>query len=174
MSKILALALLAFSLAATAQQGLTGQLAPDFTLPDQDGQMHSLSDYRGKWLVMYFYPRDDTPGCTVEAQAFRDAKDQFDQKNTVILGVSTDDVESHQAFHSKYGLNFDLLADDDNTVTEAYDVLGGVALIRYAKRQTFIIDPEGNVVKHFEDVDPNTHVEQVMTALNDIQSMANA
>lgn len=138
--------------------------APDFTLPDQDGNPHTLSDYRGQWVVLYFYPKDMTPGCTVEAEGFRDAMDELKTENVVVLGVSADSMESHKKFCDKHDLNFTLLSDEDRRAVEAYGVgkeSGGI------NRQTFLIDPEGMVIKHFENVTPKDHPQEVLEAVRE-------
>lgn len=160
------------ALTATAAQALQfGTQAPAFSLPDQHSTTHALEDYQGDFVVLYFYPRADTPGCTVEAQNFSKAIDWFTERNTQVFGISTDSVEDQKAFSDKYQLPFSLLADDDGEVTKAYGVMGGIPLMRMAKRQTFIIDPNGVVVKHFPDVDPNTHVAQVQEALIEARAL---
>ena len=142
-----------------------GAAAPDFELPDQDGQLHSLEDYRDRWVVLYFYPKDETPGCTTEACEFRDDIFAYRELNAQILGVSLDDVESHKAFAENHGLPFPLLADTEGTVADAYGVKTRMMGFTVAKRQTFLIDPQGNVAIHYEKVDPDTHSEQVLADL---------
>lgn len=136
-----------------------GSLAPDFSLPDQNGQLHRLADYRGQWVILYFYPKDDTPGCTTEGKSFRDKLKDFHEAGAQVLGVSMDSVKSHQAFAKKYGLNFPLLADEDGKVAALYGTVGGFGPISYAKRQTFLIDPDGVVVRHYPHVNPSRHVQ---------------
>jgi peroxiredoxin Q/BCP len=146
-----------------------GELAPDFALPDQEGRLHRLSDYRGRWVVLYFYPKDDTPGCTKEACGFRDEKGRLEELGAVVLGVSADDVESHKRFAEKYHLNFPLLSDPAKEVIRAYGAWGKKTL--YGKeyegvlRQTFLIDPEGRVAKVWRKVSPEGHAEEVAQAL---------
>ena len=142
------------------------QPAPSFNRLDQAGQTHQLSDYHGQWLVVYFYPKDDTHGCTIEANGFKDKYQELRAMNTQVLGVSLDDAESHQAFIDKYDLPFNLLVDSDKQMSRDYGVDGGAAFFSYAKRQTFIINPAGTIVKHFEKVDPQTHVDAVLKALH--------
>lgn len=156
--------LFGLGLAAKAEV-VVGEPAPDFRLQDQKGDWHTLESYRGTWVAMYFYPKDDTPGCTTEACAFRDNIFAFEELGATILGVSLDDVESHQAFAEKYSLPFSLLSDADGDTAKAYGVLGSFAGIRVAKRQSFLIDPDGRVAKHYEKVDPNTHSEEVLADL---------
>lgn len=142
-----------------------GQPAPGFTMTDQNGETHSLSDYNGRWVVLYFYPKNDTPGCTTEACNFRDDIFKFRELGVTILGVSLDDVESHQAFAEKYSLPFTLLSDADQTVSTAYGVLTRMGPMNFARRETFIIDPQGRVAKHYGRVNPDTHSEQVLEDL---------
>ncbi len=142
-----------------------GQPAPTFTLPSQTGDAISLDSYRGKWVVLYFYPKDMTTGCTIEAHKFQDALPQFDAKNAVILGVSVDTVDSHKQFCTKDSLTFHLLADPDHKVVSAYGSLGGFAGITIANRNTFLIDPQGKIAKEWVKVNPNTSASDVLAAL---------
>lgn len=160
-----------FSLASTASSNWVGALAPDFKLEDQNGATKSLSDYKGQWLVLYFYPKDDTPGCTTEAKNFRDSYPKFQAMNTEIVGISLDDVESHQAFATAYTLPFPILSDVEQTASKAYEVLGGFGPMEYAERETFIIDPQGNIVYHYDDVDPDTHADDVLKQVKDLQEI---
>lgn len=132
--------------------------APDFTLPDQTGSDRSLADYAGKWLVLYFYPQDDTPGCTTEACAFRDDYDLMQQKGLQVLGVSRDTVASHAKFAEKYYLNFPILADVAQGTIEAYGAKGLLG----TKRMTFLINPDGEIAKEYPKVSPKGHSEQIM------------
>ncbi|MGB8028285.1 MAG: peroxiredoxin [Terracidiphilus sp.] len=142
-----------------------GQVAPTFTLPSQTGEPISLDSYRGKWVVLYFYPKDMTTGCTIEAHKFQDALPQFEAKNAVILGVSVDTVDSHKQFCTKDALTFHLLADPDHKVVSAYGSLGGFAGITMANRNTFLIDPQGKIAKVWVKVNPNTAASDVLAAL---------
>jgi len=142
-----------------------GQKAPEFTLPSQDGTPISLKQYRGKWVVLYFYPKDMTSGCTIEAHKFQDALPQFDAKNAVILGVSVDSTDSHKQFCAKDGLTFHLLADTDHKVVSAYGSLGGFNGIVIANRNTFLIDPHGNVAKVWVKVNPANAASDVLAAI---------
>lgn len=142
-----------------------GAAAPDFRLQDQNHEWHSLADYRGQWLVLYFYPKDDTPGCTTEACSFRDDIYRYKALNVALLGVSLDDTASHQAFAEKYSLPFPLLADTEKQVTMAYDALTRLGPVEFASRETFIIDPDGLLAKHYPDVDPETHNDEVLADL---------
>ena len=146
-----------------------GSQAPEFTLNSQEGTPVSLKDYRGKWVVLYFYPKDFTSGCTIEAHNFQRDLAQYQQKNVVILGVSVDSADSHKQFCAKEGLNFKLLADTDHKVSSAYDSLTNFGLLKVASRHTFIINPEGKVAKAFTEVNPNQHSAEVLAALADLQ-----
>ena len=138
-----------------------GSDAPTFTVKDTNGNTVSLSDFKGKTVVLYFYPKDDTPGCTKQACSFRDAIDQYKSKDIVILGVSADDEASHQAFTQKYNLNFPLLADTDKSLIKAYDVDGG----GYAKRVTYVIDGNGKIIQVDSSVNTSTHASDVLATL---------
>jgi len=153
-----------------AEQIQPGAPAPDFELRDQSGRLHSIEDYRGKWVALYFYPRDDTPGCTTEACEFRDNIFAFKNLECQILGVSLDDEESHKEFSEKYGLPFPLLADTGGTAAEAYGVKPRMLGMTVAKRQTFLIDPEGNIAKHYAKVSPATHSQEVLADLEALRS----
>ena len=146
-----------------------GKPAPDFELATDTGERIKLSDYRGRPVVLYFYPKDDTPGCTVEACGFRDANDAFEKRGAVILGVSPDDEASHVKFKQKYSLPFPLLADPEHEVAERYGVWGekNYAGKTYwgVNRTTFVIDAEGNIAKVMKNVKPDGHPEQVLAAL---------
>jgi len=146
-----------------------GSMAPDFTLPSQQGTPVSLKDYRGKWVVLYFYPRDFTSGCTLEAHNFQRDQAQYAQRNAVVLGVSVDSVDSHKQFCAKEGLNFKLLADTDRKVSTAYDSLTNLLLVKFASRHTFIIDPEGRIVRTYTSVDPKSHSQEVLGALDELK-----
>lgn len=168
--KKLAFALLFFSVSFTLQaNNFVGQLAPDFKLMAQDGNLKTLENYKGKWLVLYFYPKDNTPGCTTEAKNFRDAYKNYQSLNADIVGISLDDHDSHKDFSKQYQLPFDILSDTESSASKAYKVLGGVGPIKYAKRQTFIIDPTGSIVYHFEKVNANEHEKKVMAKLKQLQ-----
>ena len=147
-----------------------GTKAPDFTLPDQNGNVHSLSDYRGKKVVLYFYPKDNTPGCTKQACGFAERYPQFTEKGAVILGISKDSVASHKKFEEKYGLPFTLLADPDLVVIQAYDVwqekknYGKVSM--GVVRTTYLIDEEGKIAKAFDKVKAADNPEQMLGELS--------
>lgn len=149
-----------------------GKQAPDFTLPDQEGKPHSLSQYFGKWVLLYFYPKDDTPGCTTEACTIRDSYADFKKAGIVVLGVSKDSVKSHGTFAEKYKLPFTLLADEDKKVVKLYGVwqekkLYGRAYMGIA-RWSFLIDPQGKIAKVYEGVKPADHAAEVLA---DVQKM---
>jgi len=145
-----------------------GSIAPEFTLNSQEGSPVSLKDFRGKWVVLYFYPKDFTSGCTIEAHNFQRDQGQYQQKNAVVLGVSVDSADSHKQFCTKEGLNFKLLADTDHKVSSAYGSLTNLAVVKFASRHTFLINPEGKIVKVFTDVNPNKHSEEVLSALSEL------
>jgi len=149
-----------------------GASAPDFTLPSQEGTPVSLKDYRGKWVVLYFYPKDQTPGCSREAHNFQVDQPKYAERDAVVLGVSLDSVESHKKFCTKEGLNFKLLADTDHKVTAAYGSLTNFGVVKFAARNTFLIDPEGRIAKAFMSVNPTTHSAQVLAELDALQKSA--
>lgn len=138
-----------------------GTKAPDFQTKDTHGNQVQLSDYAGKTVILYFYPKDDTPGCTKEACSFRDSYADYQGKDIVVLGVSTDDEASHQQFTSKFNLPFPLLADVDGSITKAYDVDGG----GYAKRVTYVIDGNGVITKVYDSVKTDTHATDILADL---------
>jgi peroxiredoxin Q/BCP len=146
-----------------------GSNAPDFTLPSQEGSSVSLKDYRGKWVVLYFYPKDQTPGCSREAHNFQVDQPRYAERNAVVLGVSLDSVDSHRKFCAKEGLNFKLLADTDHRVTEAYGSLTNLGLVKFAERHTFLIDPGGKIAKSYTSVDPVRHSADVLAELDLLQ-----
>ena len=140
--------------------------ARDFSLPDQDGVVHKLSDYKGKWVILYFYPKDDTPGCTTEACNFRDSIKTFQEKNVAILGVSKDPIASHKKFKEKYHLNFSLLSDPDKTVIKQYKAWGEKKFMgrtfQGVLRRTYLIDPKGEIKKIYEKVNPLIHIGEIL------------
>jgi peroxiredoxin Q/BCP len=148
--------------------------APDFSLPDQDGNVKQLSDYAGKWLVLYFYPKDNTPGCTTEACNFRDERDAIAEfGNAEVVGISKDSVSSHKKFAQEQHLNFTLLSDTNHTTIEAYE---SWQLKKYMgreylgiERNTFLINPEGKIAKEYHGVDPKAHATQIITDLQSLQ-----
>ncbi|MEQ9236903.1 MAG: peroxiredoxin [Coleofasciculus chthonoplastes F3-SA18-01] len=139
-----------------------GDKAPAFTAKDDAGNTVSLSDLAGKTVVLYFYPKDDTPGCTKEAQSFRDNYAEYQGKDMVVLGVSMDDETSHKQFKEKYGLPFQLLADPDGTLTKAYDVEGG----GYSKRVTYVINGEGTITYVDEKVKTDSHAKDILASMS--------
>jgi peroxiredoxin Q/BCP len=146
-----------------------GQAAPTFTLPNQEGAPIALDAYHGQWVVLYFYPRDMTQGCTIEAHNFQRDLDKYKALNAVILGVSVDSVDSHKQFCTKDSLTFTLLADSDKKVVQAYGSLATMGPVQFASRNTFLIDPSGKIVKVWTKVDPTGHSTDVLAALGDLQ-----
>lgn len=142
-----------------------GQAAPGFNLPDQNGKTHALQDYRGKWVVLYFYPKDDTPGCTQEACTFRDDLQKLTVLGAQIVGISVDDTASHAEFAKKYHLPFPLLADKDGAVAKSYGALTDLLVMKIAKRYTFLIDPRGKIAKTYLKVDTSRHSQEVIDDL---------
>lgn len=167
LSMLLALLLAwpAFATVNAGEKSLEGSTAPGFRLQDQSGHWHSLADYRGDWVVLYFYPKDDTPGCTTEACSFRDEIYRYKALGAKVIGVSLDDVDSHREFADKYELPFPLLADVDKTTAQAYGVLRSLGPLDYANRETFIINPQGRIARHYPDVDPDEHTGEVLMDL---------
>jgi peroxiredoxin Q/BCP len=169
--------LLALPLIRAADMPAEGSKAPDFTLNSQEGTAVSLHDYKGKWVILYFYPKDMTTGCTIEAHNFQRDLAQYEQKDAVILGVSVDPVDSHKQFCTKEGLTFKLLADTEHDVTTKYGTLmtynmQNGASMQAAERDTFIINPQGVIVKVFTKVKPQTHSEDVLATLTQLQAGA--
>lgn len=146
-----------------------GTVAPGFNLVNNEGKQVSLADYKGKWVVLYFYPKDFTSGCTLEARNFQRDLAKYDAANAVILGVSVDPAESHKEFCAKEGLNFKLLADTDAKVSEQYGSIMEYNGAKLSARNTFIIDPQGKIAKVFEKVKPGGHSEEVLAALATLQ-----
>lgn len=151
---------------------IEGSKAPEFYLSDQDGKDHELADYHGQWVLLYFYPKDDTPGCTQEACSLRDTFPRFEDVSAIVLGVSADSVESHKKFATKYKLPFTLLADPDKKVIQAYGVwreksMYGKSFLGIA-RTSFLIDPDGNIAKIYEKVKPAEHARQVLHDLKEL------
>lgn len=146
-----------------------GMVAPEFTLLDQDGRTCTLAEYRGKWVLVYFYPKDDTPGCTKEACLLRDGFPLFETLNAVVLGISTDSVASHKAFAEKHGLPFRLLADEQKEVVTAYGVWGPKTMMGHTyegtTRASFLIGPDGVIAKVYPKVDPGAHAQEVLADL---------
>jgi len=166
---IAAVALIAPRLMRAASVPAVWSSAQDFSLNSQEGKPVTLSQFRGKWVVLYFYPKDMTSGCTIEAHNFQRDQAKYDAKKAVVLGVSVQDSQSHQQFCTKEGLTFKLLADTDDKVTGEYGSLKNYGVAKYAARHTFLIDPQGKIVKEYMDVDPNNHSEEVLAELTALQ-----
>jgi len=148
---------------------LVGQAAPDFALPSQDGSPVSLKEFRGKWVVLYFYPKDNTPGCTVEAHNFQQDLPKYEALNAVIVGVSVDSSDSHKDFCAKQGLTFKLAADTDKKVVEEYGSLKEMMGMKLASRNTFLVDPEGKIAKEWIGVKPAGHSAEVLAVLAELE-----
>jgi thioredoxin-dependent peroxiredoxin len=146
-----------------------GQVAPTFTLPSQDGSQIALDTFHGKWVVLYFYPKDMTQGCTIEAHNFQRDLAKYEAMNAVIVGVSVDTPDSHKQFCTKEGLTFRLLADPEHKVVDEYGSLGHFGTMTIAQRNTFLIDPEGKIVKVWTKVDPQHHSEEVLQELSELK-----
>jgi thioredoxin-dependent peroxiredoxin len=162
------LALLVVNLRAGDKAPAVGTEAPDFTLNSQEGKPVSLRDFRGKWVVLYFYPKDMTTGCTIEAHNFQRDMAKYEAKNAIILGVSVQDEKSHQEFCAKESLNFKLLADTKYEVSEKYDSLANYGVAKLSARHTFLIDPTGKVRKVWTDVDVKKHSDEVLASLDEL------
>ena len=165
MKKVLIFLLLSISFTAISSTW-ENKKAPFFDLPDQHGTFRNLNDFGNKWLVLYFYPKNDTPGCTTEAKNFTSDLDKFTKLGAQIVGVSVDDIASHKDFAKKYSINFPLLADKDMVMSEEYGVLKKIPMFSHASRQTFVIDPKGYIAKHYESVKPSKHSKEVYDFLN--------
>jgi peroxiredoxin Q/BCP len=163
---VVILAVVIFRLTSRSATPAQGTTAPDFTLPSQEGSSVSLKDYRGKWVVLYFYPKDQTPGCTREAHNFQADQVKYAERNAVVLGVSVDSVDSHKNFCTKQGLNFKLLADTEHKVSDAYGSLINLGLAKFAARHTFLIDPSGKIARVYTSVDPAKHSQEVLAELD--------
>jgi thioredoxin-dependent peroxiredoxin len=148
-----------------------GDTAPDFALPDQNGRIRGLGEFHGKWLVLYFYPRDDTPGCTEQAMRFRNTMRDFEKLGAAVCGVSVDNSESHAAFARKYNLPFALLADRNGEVARRYGSLRNFGFIRFARRNTFLIDPEGKVATVYVGVNAAKNAEDVSETLKNLATV---
>ena len=146
-----------------------GDKAPNFILNDQNNEAHQLSDYEGRWVILYFYPKDNTPGCTTQACDFRDAVKRIIASRSVVFGLSLDSVESHKRFSDKNNLPFSLLSDEEGVAAKSYDSLNNFMGYKSAKRNTFIIDPEGFLSKIYLSVDPKTHSQMVLNDLSLLQ-----
>ena len=168
---VIGVALLLWRITAHANRNLpkAGDAAPDFSLPDQNGKVRTRDEFKGKWLVLYFYPRDDTPGCTEQAARYRDAMRELETAGGAVCGVSVDDSDSHAAFALKYNLPFALLADRKGETAARYGSLRDFGLLKFAKRNTFLIDPAGKVAKVYLGVNPARNTTDVV---NDLKQLA--
>jgi peroxiredoxin Q/BCP len=155
-------------LASAAEMPAVGTVAPEFTLPAHDGSKVQLSALRGSWVVLYFYPKDQTPGCTLEAHNFARDQPEYTKRKAIVLGVSLDSVDSHKEFCAKEGLTFKLLADTEKKVAAAYGSLNDLLVTKLAARHTFIIDPQGKIARVFADVKPAVHTREVLAALDSL------
>jgi peroxiredoxin Q/BCP len=169
LAAVLALATFGLGLKAYAADAVAiGATAPNFTLPSQLDKPVSLSDFKGQWVVLYFYPKDQTQGCTIEAHNFQRDEAKYTALNAAVVGVSLDTVDSHKAFCTKETLTFKLLADPDHKVVDAYGVpIKGMGPIKFASRQTYLISPSGKVVKFWPDVKVDHHSEEVLAAIEE-------
>lgn len=165
------LALLGLHVAQAAELAV-GSAAPGFSLNDQANKTHALADYRGRWVVLYFYPKDDTPGCTTEACNFRDAIAAIHALDTQVLGVSMDDTASHARFAEKYRLPFPLLADTSGAVSHAYGARWSMGPVKFARRHSFIIDPDGRIARIYRNVNPDRHSQEIQQDLKALQQAA--
>ncbi|MCW9012879.1 MAG: peroxiredoxin [Gammaproteobacteria bacterium] len=161
-----------FSAASFASTGIqVGDPAPEFSLIDQNNKQRALLDYRGSWLIIYFYPKDDTPGCTKEACSFRDDIHQINQLNAKLIGISMDSQSSHKNFAEKFHLPFPLLADIDGQVSQQYGALMSLVLFKFSRRHSFIVNPQGEIAKIYREVDPDNHSTEV---ISDLTTLINA
>ena len=151
---------------AASEVPKVGEIAPDFSLPDQSGKTHTLTDFRGKWLVLYFYPKNDTPGCTEQACKFRDDLHQLAALDAQVVGISVDDSDSHAAFAKKHHLPFPLLADKNAEVSARYGVLRNLGFIKVAKRYTFLIDPHSKINRVYDKVETSRHSKEIIEDLS--------
>lgn len=165
----LLLMILALKSNAASKLPKVGDIAPAFALADQSGKIRKLEDYSGKWVVLYFYPKDDTPGCTKEACSFRDDLKQLEKLGVQVIGVSVDDSDSHAKFADKYHLPFPLLADQDAKVAESYGAVNNLLIIKIAKRYTFLIDPSGKIAQIYLDVNTSRHSQEIIDDLKKYQ-----
>jgi peroxiredoxin Q/BCP len=162
--------LLAWFTNAYAETPALGSLAPEFKLQDQHGKWRTLREFRGKWVALYFYPKDQTPGCTTEACEFRDNIFAFREANAEIVGISVDDLDSHKKFSEKHGLPFPILADDSKETARRYGVLKSyLGAMELARRDTFLIDPQGRIVKYYAEVEPKGHSQSVLRDIKELQ-----
>lgn len=157
-----AAAVLFYKNANMTQPPSVGMVAPAFNLHDAQGVAHQLADYKGQWVVVYFYPKDDTPGCTKEACQLRDRHSEFEKQDVQVLGISLDDANAHTAFIQKYQLNFPLLSDPNGEVAERYGALWHLGVTKMARRYTFLIDPNGKIAKQYLNVEPAQHAGELL------------
>jgi peroxiredoxin Q/BCP len=160
------------ALSAALHAATVGEPAPEFQLLDQYGEIHRLEDFRGQWLVVFFYPRADTPGCTTEACNFRDNIYAIRGAGAEVVGISVDPVDAQRKFSDKYKLPFTLLSDEAGSTCDAFGVLRSLGQTEIAQRESFLIDPNGVIVKHYDRVDPETHTQEVIRDLNDLTAAA--
>ena len=160
-----------FTVAAAAAVPAVGTQAPEFSLPDQHGKLRQLADWRGQWLVLYFYPKDDTPGCTTEACNFRDDWQQLSALGAQVVGISIDTSASHKAFAEKYHLPFPLLADVKAEAALRYGAISDWKLFKFAKRYTFLIDPQGRIAHTYLSVNAASHSAEVLADLKRLKSL---
>jgi len=165
---VIVLVMLVPRLLSRAATPLAGSRAPEFSLLSQEGIEVKLKDFRGKWVVLYFYPKDQTPGCSREAHNFQVDQDKYAERNAVVLGVSVDSVDSHSKFCTKEGLNFKLLADTDHKVSDSYGSLTNLGLVKFSARHTFLIDPDGKIAKVYTSVNPQRHSAEVLAELDEL------
>jgi peroxiredoxin Q/BCP len=170
----LAGAFVAWRVSAAKALPVSGSAAPDFSLTSQEGAQVSLKDFRGKWVVLYFYPKDFTTGCTIEAHNFQRDQAEYSKRNAVILGVSVDSAESHKNFCAKEGLNFKLLADTQHQVSRQYGSLMNFGVVQISSRNTFLIDPQGKIAKAFSSVNPARHSQEMLAAIDELEKAAPA
>lgn len=168
---VVAGALLLWRLAAASKRNepRVGDQAPEFALPDQDGRTRNLAEFRGKWLALYFYPRDDTPGCTRQACGFRDDRHKLAALDAEVVGVSVDDVESHLDFAKEYSLPFPLLADAGGAIARRYGSIRDLGLVKFARRNTFLIDPQGRIAKVYLSANASGNSQEVLEDLQRLQ-----
>jgi len=165
---VLVLVMLVPRLLSRAATPGTGSRAPEFSLLSQEGTQVRLNDFRGKWVVLYFYPKDQTPGCSREAHNFQVDQPKYAERNAVVLGVSVDSVDSHKKFCTKEGLNFKLLADTDHKVSDSYGSLTNLGVVKFSARHTFLIDPDGKIAKVYTSVNPQRHSAEVLAELDEL------
>ena len=164
------LLMMGWRIAHAADLPRAGDTAPSFLLADQSQKTHALSDYAGKWVVLYFYPKDDTPGCTKEACSFRDDLEQLDKLGAKVIGISVDDSDSHARFAAKYHLPFPLLADKDGAVAEKYGALNNFGIFKIARRYTFLIDTQGKIARSYSSVDTSRHSQEIIEDLKKLRN----